>query len=100
MAKKKTAEATETSEYSIDVRKLSLTKEKYIEQLGQYLEEQIKATIAKDGGVLVITVPKETEKRTVRFRANKFLYQSGLKNSYKLVSWIGGKGNGYQILEK
>ncbi len=80
--------------------KLSLTKEKYIEQLGQYLEEQIKATIAKDGGVLVITVPKETEKRTVRFRANKFLYQSGLKNSYKLVSWIGGKGNGYQILEK
>jgi hypothetical protein len=102
MARKKATEKAEEApaEYTIDVSKLALTKEKYVDLLEQYLQEQLKATFDKDGNTIMVKVPKGTEKRTVRFRINKFLYTSGLKNTYKIISWVGGKGNGYQILEK
>jgi len=100
MAKKKEP-VIETHEFMLDVSKLTLTKEKYIDQIGQYVQEHVpKSSITRDGNVLNIKVPKETEKRLLRMRITKFLYQSGLKNSFKIVSWIGGKGNGYQILER
>lgn len=100
MAKKKEP-VIETHEFTLDVSKLTLTKEKYIDQIGQYIQEHIpKTSITRDGNMLTIKVPTETDKRLLRLRITKFLYQSGLKSGYKVVSWIGGKGNGYQILER
>lgn len=99
MAKKK--EAPQTHDFVVDVSKFSLTKEKYVDALSQYIQEQIKdASISKDSNVLTFKVPQTVEKRLLRFRINKFLYASGLKNAYKLVDWLGGKGEGYQIIDK
>jgi hypothetical protein len=100
MAKKKTKEPT-TIDYQIDVSKLSLTQEKYINQIGQFVEENIPSSSArKDGNILDITVPVAITKRMLRLRVNKFLYQSGLKAQYRLVSLVTNEATGYQIIER
>jgi len=96
MAKKK--EAPATRDFLVDVSKFSM---KHVDSLSQYITEQVKETsVAKEGNTLSLKVPQTVEKRLLRFRINKFLYASGLKNSYKCVDWLGGNGEGYQLIEK
>jgi hypothetical protein len=100
MAKKKQEEIA-THNFSVDVGKLVLKKDRYIGELTQYLTEQIpNCAIDRDGNALNIKVPQDVQKRNIRMRVSKFLYASGLKASYKLVNWLGGKLNGYQIIER
>jgi hypothetical protein len=99
MAKKK-SEATETQEFRVDVSKLTLKMEKYIDSLGRFIMEHIPNTdVTRDGNVLKVKAPQNMSKRILNLRVSKFLYQSGLKDSYRVVSMQKADGNGYQILE-
>jgi hypothetical protein len=100
MARKK-KEAEPTNEFQIDISNLSLTKEKYIDQIRRYIQEQLPTgEVNKSGNFLNITVPESITKRMVRMRVNKIMYQTGLKGTYRLVSIIKGDGNGYMIIER
>ena len=86
--------------YIIDVSKLSLSEDKYVSELRQYLEEQIsECKIKKDGNKLKVEAPNNISLRVLKQRTDKFLYRSGLKNEYRLIS-LQNKGiKGYQIME-
>ena len=99
MAKKKIK--IEKEIYQIDVSRLSLKEEKYISQLSQFLEERISdCKIKKDGHKLHVEVPNTITSRMLKHRAEKFLYQSGLKLEYRLVSLQNQGIKGYQIMNR
>ena len=98
MARKK---KVETKTYQIDTSKLTLKEDKYIDQLRQFLEERIaNCNVKKDGNKLHIEVPSDVSSRSVKQSADKFLYQSGLKLEYRLVSLQNGGISGYQIMNR
>jgi hypothetical protein len=101
MARKKKVEEVKIV-YIVDISKLSLLKkDKYVEQAGQFLEEQIpSSTISKDGNILSIEVPEKISKKMFKLRLNKFLYSSGLKDEFRLISLNNDKGNGFQIMNR
>lgn len=98
MARKK---KTEMVTYQIDTDKLSMSEDKYVGQLRQFLEERIDdCKIDKDGKKLIVNVPKNVNLRLLKQRADKFLYQSGLKLEYRLVSMQNKGIQGYQIMNR
>ena len=81
--------------------RLSLSEDKYISQMSQFLEERIKdCKINKEGNKLQIEVPKPFNSRMLKHRAEKFLYQSGLKLEYRLVSLQNQGLKGFQIMNR
>ena len=98
MARKK---KVETKTYQINTSKLTLKEDKYVDQLRQFLEERISdCNVNKDGNKLHVEVPGEISQRTIKQAADKFLYQSGLKLEYRLVSLQNEGINGYQIMNR
>ena len=98
MAKKK---KIETIEYIVDTAKLGLKKEKYIDQTRQYVEENIaNSKVSKNGSILNINVPKNVSKKMLKLRLNKYLYNAGLKEDFRLISLVSEKGNGFQIMDR
>ena len=98
MARKK---KIETIDYIVDVAKLGLKKDKYIEQAKQYVEENIvNSKVSKDGNTLNVNVPKPVSKKMLKLRLNKFLYNAGLKEDFRLISLVSEKGNGFQIMDR
>ncbi|TFH29257.1 MAG: hypothetical protein E4G98_04155 [Promethearchaeota archaeon] len=98
MARKKKGELTL---YQLDVSKISVLKEKYIEQVMQFLEEKISASeIAKEGNMVNINVPTSISKKFLKLRIKKYLYQAGLKSEFKIVALPKGEASGFQILNR
>ena len=98
MARKK---KIETDTYQIDASRLSMSEDKYIDQLRQFLEERINnCKVKKDGNKLQVEVPTKISLRDLKQRADKFLYRSGLKLEYRLVSLQNEGAKGYQIMNR
>jgi hypothetical protein len=100
MAKKKKIKI-EKYQLQIDASRLSLKEDKYISQLSQFLEERISdCKIKKEGHKLNIDVPTTVTSRMLKHKAEKFLYQTGLKLEYRLVSLQNQGIKGYQIMNR
>ncbi|MHA1611078.1 MAG: hypothetical protein ACTSYU_03410 [Promethearchaeota archaeon] len=98
MARKKKIELTL---YKLDVSKISVLKEKYIEQVMQYLEENIESSeIVKEGNMVNINVPLSISKKYIKIRIKKYLYQAGLKEEFKIVALPKGEVSGFKILNR
>ena len=98
MARKKKVELTL---YKLDISKISVLKEKYIEQVMQYLEENIASSeIVKEGNMVNINVPPSISKKFIKLRIKKYLYQAGLKDEFKIVALQKGEVSGFQILNR
>ncbi len=98
MARKK---KVESSLFQLDVSKISVLKEKYIEQIMQYLEENVASSeIAKEGNMVNINVPPSISKKFLKLRIKKYLYQAGLKEEFKIVALPKGEVPGFQILNR
>ena len=92
---------TEKNVYEIDLSKLSFTKEKYIDQIKQFIEEHMsESKVSKSGNSLNVSVPESISKRMLKMRISKFLYSSGLKSEYRLISMENAGKAGYQIMER
>ena len=99
MARKK---KIETVEYFCDAKKWALTKGTYIDQMKHFLEENIKPSceISKEGSTLSISVPVDVNKRMIKLRITKFMYNSGFKDEFRLVSTNNENINGFKIIER
>lgn len=76
-------------------------KEKHIEQIMQYLEENVPdSKISKDGNLVKIEVPISISKKVLKLRIKKYIYQAGLKDEFKLVALPKGETSGFQILSR
>ncbi|MCF2138419.1 MAG: hypothetical protein K9W44_00020 [Candidatus Lokiarchaeota archaeon] len=98
MARKK---KVELNLFHLDVSKISAMKEKHIEQIMQYLEENVPdSKISKDGNLVKIEVPISISKKVLKLRIKKYIYQAGLKDEFKLVALPKGETSGFQILSR
>ena len=98
MARKK---KVELSLYQLDVSKISVLKEKYIEQIMQYLEENVASSELAQAGYLVNNnFPPAISKKILKLRIKKYLYQAGLKEEFKIVALPKGEVSGFQILNR
>ena len=98
MARKKKSEGIT---FEVNLAKFALTKEKYIDQLSQFLEEHLSSSkVTKDGNSLKVTVPESFSKNMLKLRIDKYLYQAGLKENYRLVSLGKSELPGFQIMER
>ena len=87
--------------YQLDTEKLSLSNEKHIEPMMQFLSENIKTSeIAKDGKMVNIEVSPSISKKIVKLRVKKYFYQAGLKEEYRIVALPKSDANGFQIIPK
>ena len=92
---------TKKKVYEIEVSKLGFTKEKYVDQIKQFIEEHVPSSkVSKSGSSLNVTVPESFSKRMLKMRVNKFLYSSGLKSDFRLISMEKSGKMGYQIMER
>ncbi|WP_457559673.1 hypothetical protein [Candidatus Harpocratesius sp.] len=98
MARKK---KVELNLFHLDVSKISAMKEKHIEQIMQYLEENVPdSKITKDGNLVKIEVPISISKKVLKLRIKKYIYQAGLKDEFKIVALPKGETSGFKILSR
>lgn len=99
MARKKKKESTHV--FEVNVSKLSISQEKYVDQMIQFISENMKVNDAsKDGNLTIFTLPETITKKMFKLRLNRFLYQSGLKNDFRLVSTLNEGKQGYKIMNR
>ena len=99
MARKKKKETTHV--FEVNVSKLSISQEKYVDQMISFISENMKdAKAAKDGNHVSVTLPESISKKMFKLRLNRFLYQSGLKNDFRLISMLNEGKQGYMIMNR
>jgi hypothetical protein len=99
MARKKKKETTHV--FEVNVSKLSISQEKYVDQMIQFISENLKEVKAeKDGHKVNFIFPESITKKMFKLRLNRFLYQSGLKNDFRLISMLNEGKQGYMIMDR
>ncbi|MHA1720725.1 MAG: hypothetical protein ACTSWX_11070 [Promethearchaeota archaeon] len=102
MARKKKKEKKEsTHTIEVNTSKLSISQEKYIDQMIQFISENLKVSeVSKDGNKVNVILPVSITKRMLKLRLNRFLYQSGLKSEFKIISMLNEGKQGYKFMER
>ena len=99
MARKKKKEPTHV--FEVNVSKLSISQEKYIDQMIQFISDNMNVKdVSKDGNKVNVELPESISKKMFKLRINRFLYQSGLKNDFRLISMLNEGKQGYMIMER
>ena len=99
MARKKKKEPTHV--FEVNVSKLSISQEKYVDQMIQFISENLSSAKAnKDGNKVNVELPTSISKKMFKLRLNRFLYQSGLKNDFRLISMLNEGKQGYMIMDR
>ena len=99
MARKKKKEPTHV--FEVNVSKLSLSQEKYVDQMISFISENLKVNdVSKDGNHISVTLPESITKRMFKLRLNRFLYQSGLKSDFRLISMLNEGKQGYMFMDR
>ncbi len=99
MARKKKKEITHT--FEVNVSKLSISQEKYVDQMISFISENLKVEdITKDGNKVNIELPQTISKKMFKLRLNRFLYQSGLKSDFRLISMLNEGKQGYMFMDR
>ena len=97
MARKKKKEPTHT--FEVNVSKLSISQEKYVDQMISFISENLKVEdISKDGNKVNIELPQTISKKMFKLRLIRFLYQSGLKSDFRLISMLNEGKQGYMFM--
>ena len=60
----------------------------------------LKAKASKDGNHVSVTLPESISKKMFKLRLNRFLYQSGLKDDFRLISMLNEGKQGYMIMDR
>jgi hypothetical protein len=91
-----------TKKIFVNVRDLSLGKsEQYVVDLIRYLIEQLpQINLERTGNELEITLPIKISKKVIRLRIRKFLYQKGLTEEFRPISFKTDEKDGYIVKEK
>lgn len=98
MARKK-KEPTQT--FEINVSKLSISQESLVDQMVQFISEHLQSKeITKDGKTVQVTVPVNITQKMLKLQLNKFIYQTGLKSEFRLISMQKDGKNGYQFMTR
>ncbi len=99
MARKKKKEPTHI--FEVNVSKLSISQEKYVDQMISFISENLKVNdVSKDGNHVSVTLPESITKRMFKLRLNRFLYQSGLKSDFRLISMLNEGKQGYMFMNR
>ncbi len=99
MARKKKKEPTHV--FEVNVSKLSISQEKYVDQMIQFISDNMNVKdVSKDGNKVNVELPESISKKMFKLRINRFLYQSGLKNDFRLISMLNEGKQGYMIMER
>ena len=101
MARKKKKVKVPTHVFEVNVSKLSITQEKYIDQMISFISENLKdAKATKDGNKVNVELPETISKKMFKLRLNRFLYQSGLKSDFRLISMLNEGKQGYMFMDR
>ena len=99
MARKKKKEPTHI--FEVNVSKLSISQEKYVDQMISFISENLKVNdVSKDGNKVNIELPTSISKKMFKLRLNRFLYQSGLKSDFRLISMLNEGKQGYMFMNR
>ena len=101
MARKKKEKKVPTHVFEVNVSKLSITQEKYVDQMISFISENLQdAKATKDGNHVSVTLPKTISKKMLKLRLDRFLYQSGLKSDFRLISMLNEGKQGYKFMDR
>ncbi len=101
MARKKKEKKVPTHVFEVNVSKLSISQEKYVDQMISFISENMKPKdISKDGNKVNIEFPESITKKMFKLRLSRFLYQSGLKSDFRLVSMLNEGKQGYIFMDR
>ena len=91
----------ETKTLYVNVKDLSFKSEQYIDDLMQFIVEQIPhLDVNREGNELEITMPSDLSKRAIKLRIKKFLYKKDLKDDYRPIAYREDERDGYTIKER
>ena len=101
MARKKKEKKEPTHVFEVNVSKLSISQEKHVDQMISFISENLKnAKATKDGNHVSVKLPVSITKKMLKLRLNRFLYQSGLKSDFRLISMLNEGKQGYMIMDR
>jgi len=101
MARKKKEKKVPTHVFEVNVSKLSLSQEKYVDEMISFISENLKVKdVSKDGNKVDVELPKTISKKMFKLRLNRFLYQSGLKSDFRLISMLNEGKQGYMFMDR
>jgi len=90
-----------TKEIIVEVKELSFEKDQLVADLLRFLAEQLpQIDITRNGNELEVKMPAKISKRALRLRLRKFLYQKGLYDQYRPISFKKVDIDGYTIKKK
>jgi len=91
----------ETKTIYVNVKDLSFKSEQHIDDLMQFIVEQIpQLEVNREGNDLEITMPPDLSKRAIKLRIKKFLYKKDLKEDYRPIAYREDDKNGFTIKER
>ncbi|MFX1358261.1 MAG: hypothetical protein ACFFA8_13400 [Promethearchaeota archaeon] len=91
----------ETKQLIIEVKELSFEKDQHVTDLERFLTEQLpQIEIARNGNELELKMPKRLSKRVVKLRIKKFLYQKGISDKFRPISYKKVDSDGYMVKRK
>ncbi|MFW9936660.1 MAG: hypothetical protein ACFFD5_03370 [Candidatus Thorarchaeota archaeon] len=92
---------SETKQLIIEVKELSFEKDQHVTDLERFLTEQLpQIEIARNGNELELKMPKRLSKRVVKLRIKKFLYQKGINDKFRPISYKKVDSDGYMVKRK
>lgn len=66
-----------------------------------FISENLKVNdVSKDGNKVNVELPESITKRMFKLRLNRFLYQSGLKTDFRLISMLNEGKQGYMFMDR
>lgn len=91
----------ETKQLIIEVKELSFEKDQHVNDLERFLTEQLpQIEISRNGNELEVKMPIKLSKRVLKLRIKKFLYQKGLNDKFRPISYKKIDSNGYMVKRK
>jgi len=92
---------SETKQLIIEVKELSFEKDQHVTDLERFLTEQLpQIEIARNGNELELNMPKKLSQRIVKLRIKKFLYQKGINDKFRPISYKKVDAKGYMVKRK
>ena len=92
---------SETKQLIIELKELSFEKDQHADDLLRFLTEQLpQIEVSRNGNQLEVIMPEKLSKRAVRLRIKKFLYQKGLHDKFRPISYKTIDYDGYMVKRK
>ncbi|MFX0056876.1 MAG: 60S ribosomal protein L22 [Candidatus Hodarchaeota archaeon] len=91
----------ETKQLIIEVKELSFEKDQHVTDLLRFLTEQLpQIEISRNGNEIEVNMPEKLSRRALKLRIKKFLYQKGLNDKFRPISYKKLDSDGYMVKRK